>query len=260
MPAFSSCNRARDATTHRANRLTRLDAICVLLLIAYFLHFALPARHGGFREDEMMNLWTYWYVGALQSLTAFAKFWTPSYRPGGALYYLPLYHFFGLNPFPYRIVQISILALTIPIAYYLARLLASSRSVAFLAILAFCYHPYVANLVFVGAFIYDVLCGLFYLAALTYYIHFREQGVSLRPAQLLIFLLPFVLALDSKEMAVTLPVIILTYEFLKATRWADWKALRRWSWRYATPSLMAGAVTAIYLYGKVYGTGFRLMN
>ena len=73
-------------------------------------------------------------------------------------------------------------------------------------------------------------------------------------------LLPFVLALDSKEMAVTLPVIILTYEFLKATRWADWKALRRWSWRYATPSLMAGAVTAIYLYGKVYGTGFRLMN
>ena len=65
MPAFSSCNRARDATTHRANRLTRLDAICVLLLIAYFLHFALPARHGGFREDEMMNLWTYWYVGAL---------------------------------------------------------------------------------------------------------------------------------------------------------------------------------------------------
>ena len=56
---------------------TRLDAICVLLLIAHFLHFALPARHGGFREDEMMNLWTYWYVGALQSLLALAKFWTP---------------------------------------------------------------------------------------------------------------------------------------------------------------------------------------
>jgi len=80
------------------------DAICVGVLIGYFLHFALPARHGGFREDEMMNLWTYWYLGALQSFMWLAKFWTSYYRPGGLLYYLPMYHFFGLNPFPYRIV------------------------------------------------------------------------------------------------------------------------------------------------------------
>jgi len=244
-----------DTTTARAHRCTRVDVICVAILIAYFLHFALPARHGGFRDDEMMNLWTYWYLGAVQSLVALARFWTSYYRPGGALYYLPLYHFFGLNPLPYRIVQISILVLSIPIAYYLARLLTSSRSVAFLAVLAFCYHPYVANLVFVGAFIYDALCGLFYLAALTYYVHLREQDACLRPAQLFIFLLLYVLALDSKEMAVTLPVIILIYEFLKAPRWADCKAFLRWSVCYTMPSLVAGAVTAIYVYGKVYGTG-----
>ena len=154
-------------TTARGHRCTMVDAVCVAILIAYFLHFAFPARHGGFREDEMMNLLMYWYPGALQSVLGLAEFWTSFYRPGGALYYLPLYHFFGLNPFPYRIVQISILALSIPTAYYLARLLASSRVIAFLAVLAFCYHPYVANLVFVGAFIYDVLCGFFYLAELT---------------------------------------------------------------------------------------------
>ena len=45
-----------DTTPARAHRCTRVDAICVLLLIAYFLHFALAARHGGFREDEMMNM------------------------------------------------------------------------------------------------------------------------------------------------------------------------------------------------------------
>src|SRR5262245_38771226 len=157
----------QDMTTARAPRCTRLDTICVAVLIAYFLYFALPARHGGFREDEMMNLWTYWRLGALQSVLGLAKFWTSYYRPGGALYYLPLYHFFGLNPLPYRIVQISILVLSIPIAYYLIRLLSSSRPAAFLAVLAFCYHPYLANLVCIGAFIYDVLCGLFYLSALT---------------------------------------------------------------------------------------------
>jgi hypothetical protein len=244
-----------DTATARAHRCTRVDAICALLLIAYFLHFALAARRGGFRADEMLNMWIYWRAGAFKSLMANITFWTEFYRPGGALYYLPLYHFFGLNPLPYRIVQISILALSIPIAYYLARLLASSRLIAFLAVLAFCYHPYVANLVFVGAFIYDVLCGFFYLAALTYYVHLREQDICLRPLQLLIFLLLYVLALDSKEMAVTLPIIILIYEFLKAPRWADCKAFISWSWRCGAPSLIAGAVTAIYLYGKLYGTG-----
>lgn len=239
----------------RAHRCTRFDALCVAVLIAYFLHFALAARHGGFREDEMMNIWTYWYVGPVHSLLALAKFWTSYYRPGGALYYLPLYHFFGLDPFPYRVVQISIVALSIPIAYYLARLLTSSRSVAFLAVLAFCYHPYVANLVFVGAFIYDVLCGFFYLAALTYYVHLREQDICLRPVQLLIFLLLYVLALDSKEMAVTLPAIVLIYEVLKSPRWADWNAFLSWSRRCVAPSLIAGAVTAIYLSGKLYGSG-----
>ena len=241
--------------TERAYRPTIIDAICVAFLIAYFLHFALPALRGGFREDEMLNMWIYWRVGLVKSLLANIKFWTTFYRPAGALYYLPLYHFFRLDPLPYRIIQISILAALIPIAYHLARLLAHSRSVAFLAVLALCYHPVLANLVFVGAFIYDVLCGFFYLAALTYYVHLREQDICLRPVQILIFLLLYVLALDSKEMAVTLPAIVSTYEFLKAPRWVDWKALRRWSWRYATPSLIAGALTAIYLYGKLYGSG-----
>jgi hypothetical protein len=244
-----------DTTTVPAHRCTKMDAICVLLLIVYFLHFALPARHGGFREDEMMNIWTYWYVGGVQSLVALAKFWTPNYRTGGAIYYLPLYHFFGLNPSPYRMVQISILALSIPIAYYLARLLASSRSVAFLAVLAFCYHPYVANLVFVGAFIYDVLCGLFYFAALTYYVRIRERAACLRPMQLLLFLVLYVGALDSKEMAVTLPLIVLIYELLKSPRWSSWKTFLSWTWRCATPFLIAGAMTAIYVYSKIYGTG-----
>jgi hypothetical protein len=245
--------------SQRAHRRPWLDAACAAVLIAYFLHFALPARHGGFREDEMLNMWIYWQAGPVKSLLANIKFWMQNevtfYRPAGALYYLPLYHFFRLDPLPYRIVQISILAALIPIVYHLARLLAHSRLVAFLAVLALCYHPGLANLVFVGAFIYDVLCGFFYLAALTYYVHLREHDIRLRPLHLLIFLLLYVLALDSKEMAVTLPVIVLTYEFLKAPRWVDWEALNRWIWRYATPSLIAGVITAIYICGKLYGTG-----
>ena len=257
------------AETGRAYRRTVFDAICVAILIAYFLHFALPALRGGFREDEMMNMGICWCAGALKSLLANVAFWKlfvcPGgalydlplylYRPAGAFYYLPLYHFFDLDPLPYRIVQISILASSIPLIYYLSRRLTSSGSIAFLAVLALCYHPRLAGLVFVGAFIYDVLCGFFYFAALAYYIHFREKGVSLRPVQLFGFLAIYVMALNCKEMAVTLPVIVLIYEFLKSHGWADWKAFLRWIRSYTAPSLIAGLLTVFYIYGKLHGTG-----
>lgn len=243
------------AETERAYRRTMLDAICVAVLIAYFLHFAFPALRGGFGEDEMMNMGIYWRAGALKSLLANVLFWTTFYRPGGALYYLPLYHFFALDPRPYRIVQISILAVSIPMIYYLSRRLGSSRAVAFLAVLVLCYHPQLASLVFVGSFIYDVLCGFFYFAALTYYVHIRERKACLGPLQLLGFLALYVCALNSKEMAVTLPVIVLIYEFLKRPRWGDWKAFVRWTRSVAAPSLIAGLLTAIYIYGKTQGSG-----
>src|SRR6266571_1718605 len=241
------------AETREAYRRTMFDAICVIALIAYFLHFALPSVGGRLNDDEMMNLMVYWSAGALKSLWANVCFWTPFYRPGGALYYLPLYHFFALNPQPYRIVQISILTVSIPIIYYLSLSLASSRSVAFLAVLALCYHARLANLVFVGSFIYDVLCGFFYFAALAYYIHIREAEGHLHPRQLCGFLALYVCALNSKEMAVSLPVIVLIYELGKCPRWADWKHFGRWARSSAVAPLVAGLLTALYISGKTHG-------
>ena len=238
------------------NQFNAADVCCVIILIGYFLHFALPAVAGGFVEDEIIALWTHWYPGALKSLWANICFWKGIGRPGGAVYYLPLYHFFGLNPQPYRIAQISILAASIPITYYLARLIASSRSIAFLAVLAFCYHGQLANLVFSGAFSYDVLCGFFYFAALTYYIHIRERGLLLRPMQWVGFLALYICALNAKEMAVTLPVVVFIYELLKYPRGVERPKFSRWILHCASPALAAGMITAIYCYNKIYGLGF----
>jgi hypothetical protein len=234
-------------------KLSGLDAICIGLLLAYFLYFALPALSGGFGEDEMMNLYLYWWAGAFKSIQANLCFWSTFPRPAGALYYLPLYHFFFLDPLPYRIVQISILAATIPILFCLAQLLSGSRIVAFLVALAMCYHGQTARLVFTGSFIYDVLCGFFYFAALTYYVHIREKGVVLRRGQVAIFLALYVCALNSKEMAVSLPVIVFIYEVLKHPRLDNWKEFAWYNWYVAIPAFVAALVTAIYIYGKLNG-------
>jgi len=264
---FSATPIKSETKIGRAYRGIIVDTICVAILIAYFLHFAHPALGGGFREDEMMNMGICWCAGALKSFLANIVFWKlfvcPGcalydfylYRPGGALYYLPLYHFFNLDPLPFRIVQVSILVASIPLVYYLSRRLTSSHSIAFLAVLALCYHPRLASLVFVGAFIYDVLCGVFYFAALAYYVNIRERGYSLQPLQLLGFLALYIMALNCKEMAVTLPVIVLIYEVLKSPRWADWKAFLHWVRSYPAPSLIAGLLTVFYIFGKLYGRG-----
>src|SRR5438552_2955512 len=237
----------------RQHSFSGLDAVCIGLLLAYFFHFALPALSGGFGDDEMMNLYLYWLAGPFKSIQANFCFWSTFPRPAGALYYLPLYHLFFLDPLPYRIVQVSVLAATIPIFFCLAQLLSGSRTVAFLAALAMCYHGQMADLVFTGSFIYDVLCGFFYFAALTYYIYIREKGVPLRRGQVAIFLALYVCALNSKEMAVSLPVIVFIYEALKHPRFDNWK---QFGWRngyVAIPAFVAALVTAIYIYGKLNG-------
>src|SRR5262249_7646510 len=231
----------------RVNQSNAIDVLCVIVLVAYFLHFALPALAGGFLGHDMLNMYSYWLPGSLKSLQANISFWTSSYRSGGALFYLPLYHLFGLNPQPYRIVQISILAASIPVVYYLARLLGSSRSVAFVGVLAFSYHAQLADLVFTGPYIYDVLCGFFYFSALTFYIRIRAKGLFFRPMQCVGFLALYICSLNAKEMAVTLPVIVLIHEILKFPRFGKWKQFARRNWRSARPSLIAGLLTAIYI-------------
>jgi hypothetical protein len=222
----------------------------VAVLVLYFLHFALSSLAGGFNEDEMTGMYACWRPGALKLLWANICFWKGIGRPAGALYYLPLYHFFSLNPQPYRVVQVGILAASIPMLYYLARLLGCSRSVAFLAVLALCYHAQLADLVFIGSFIYDVLCGFFYFAALTYYIHIREKGRSLRPTEFAAFLALYIFALNSKEMAVTLPPIVLIYEALRRPRFDEWQQFVHRNWRFAVPALIAVLLTVPYIYGK----------
>jgi hypothetical protein len=50
-----------------------LNAACIGLVLTYFLHFALPALRARFGEDEMMNLYSYWFPGVFRSIRALAS-------------------------------------------------------------------------------------------------------------------------------------------------------------------------------------------
>jgi len=112
-----------------------------------------------------------WKVGL-----AHLEFWSNFSRPMGAIYYLPLFKLAGFNPVPYHVVRLALLLANTWIFYYLALSLTRSWWLAALATVPIAYHAGLAYLAYSGAFIYDILCGGFYFAALLYYVRLRKKA------------------------------------------------------------------------------------
>jgi hypothetical protein len=210
-------------------------------VLAWFAWFAWDGLLAGFAPDDMMNLYGYWRPGVSKSLFSNLLVGSNAYRPMGAVFYLPLFEWFGLNPLPYRAVVFCVLLLNVGLVFRTARLLGCGEMGAGIAALIACYHAGLADLHYSTATVYDVLCFTFYLAALGFYISRRREGHPLRARDWAGLFALFVGALNSKEMAVTLPVMLLGYEFLYQKQRRPW------------PALAAGALTAVYILGKKFG-------
>jgi hypothetical protein len=186
----------------------------------------------------MMNLGAYWHIKPLRLLAEQVLPWRGFYRPMAGLFYVPLFRVFGLNPVPFHAVIFVFLLASTVLTYRLARLLGCGEPASGVAAFAVAYHPGLANLTYNVAFVYDVLCGFFYLAALTVYMGARAGGAVPSRRRVAAFLALFQCALNSKEMAVTLPAMLLLYE---------WLYRRPRSFRLAGLAL---ALDAVYLYGR----------
>jgi hypothetical protein len=199
----------------------------------------------------MMNIHWYWEAGVAKTLRAQIAPWLPPIRPMGAIYYWPLFKIYGLNPLPFNIVRIVLLFAAACAFYVVAFRLSGSIAAAGLASMAIAYHGEVGAALYEGSFIYDVLCALFFFAALAYYLHCRDTKVRLTLAQTTVFLAMYLCALNSKEMAVSLPVILFMYECLHGGRP---------SWRRFAPVLAATGITVVFVLARTLGSGALANN
>lgn len=227
-------------------------AICV-----YFLWLSgAGGIRTGFSHDDLMNTYRAWRETLPQLLKENVCFflYPTSYRPAGGVFYHVLFEFFGFNALPYRLCLLLFLLANIYLAYAVARRLSGSREIAALTAVLHSYHVGFVPLYRNTGTCYDILCCFFYLAALLYYIRIRQQGRFLRPLEQLTFLGLFVLALNSKEIAVTLPLLIGIYEVLyhppAAFRFAR---LLTWVVHEGRLMLWGGLFNAAFLIGKLYG-------
>jgi hypothetical protein len=215
-----------------------------LLLGAWFLYFSRDVLGVRFAPDDMMNVDNfYWTPGTWRLFYSQFLIWRGYYRPMGGLFYLPILSLWGLHPAPYHVALSLVLAVNVYLVYRLARLLGATEWAAGLAALVACYHAGLGNLYYNTAFVYDALCGCFFLAALVYYCGIRRRDRRLSIGQQAILAALVLCAMNSKEMALTLPAILLAYEWIYHPSGS----------RQHSAVLMAACLASLDLYGKVFG-------
>ena len=240
-----------------ANRIAQRwrEVIAALFVLCFFLYFCEHALHVRFALDEMMNMYWYWSAGIWRVGWAALTFSNSVIRPMGALYYLLLFKMFGFNPLPFNVFRLTVLAVNALLFFWLAARISRSRVAAATATFVVAYHGDIGNIAYVGSFIYDALCGGFFFAALLYYMRCRGLYGRLNLIRSCVFLGLYICALNSKEMAVSLPVIIFGYELLYYTP-KTWKIVEAKRWLSDTgPMLASIAITVVFIAVKTWGPG-----
>lgn len=184
--------------------------------------------------------------GALPAIFTSRKLGGLAYRPLRMASYWLDYRLFGLDPMGYHLSNLLLHAATSVAALVVARRLLPFRAALFAALL-FAVHPIQTESVTYISGRRDLLCGLFVLLGCYAFLRYRDQG----GVRWLGFAGgAFLLGLLSKEMAVTLPLLLLAFDVVKAPEQGLWRriiaTLRRDWWLYLVP-VGAGIAFGLYI-------------
>ena len=189
-------------------RAVRLG-LCAIGILWYFLRFAGAGVSAFFSTDDLMNLSGYLETPFGDLLRANFTFWSGAYRPLGGIFYRSVFALAGFQPVVFHLICFALLLLNMYLVFRIAVALAGSHEIALLTTLIFAYHPNLSDLYFSVGTIYDILCFTFYcLAFLTY----------LNSGRWLAFCALFTLALNAKEMAISLPLVLATHDIIFSNR------------------------------------------
>ena len=191
-----------------------LPLIAAAATAIYFLSFTAPGLTAHFAPDDLQNIYRYWIMSGWDIARANLQVATSAYRPLGALFYLPLFKWFGFNPLPYRVVLFAVVALNVWLLYCLAWRVTGSREAAGFATLVGCFHSSALAAYYSTAVLYEGLCFTFTIGALLYYVRARESETVLRWKQIVIVVLLTAAALNSKEMAAVIAPSVVIWEIL----------------------------------------------
>jgi hypothetical protein len=241
---------------------TRFRAIaCLLLLAAYFAVFAADGLGAYFTPDDggnLVNMHEYWEHSLGDMARSALRVVTGAYRPLGGVYYLALYRLAGFHPLAFRAVALSLMLANLLLAFVLLRRLSGSIEAALLGALLLAHHPGLVWLFYSSGMIYEILCFLFYYLALLFYWKWRQEDtVNLNWRRMTLLLALTACALDSKEMAMTLPAALLLFELIYfPPQWRSWRDVARFAVGPGRGALATALLTVPVIAAKLLTSNF----
>ncbi|MBI5085341.1 MAG: hypothetical protein HZB13_12180 [Acidobacteria bacterium] len=184
-------------------------AAAAFALAAYCWSMISGGMAEGFTHDDLMNagkaVFTPWRRLLLENLLI----WRPSevIRPFGEIVYRLLWDAFGFNPKPYHLFCLTLVVLNTLMAFCVARRLLGSTSFALMAAWGLAFHGFFWGMYSNAGVVFDILAATVYLATLALAL-WRPLSRLGHIARLLLMALGALAALNSKEIAVSLPLAV----------------------------------------------------
>jgi hypothetical protein len=233
-----------------------LYPLTAAIILGYFLYFVWPSLRMYFDSDDMYALYFAWSKPWSQVIHENLFFWQGGFRPLGAFFYRGIFAAAGYDPLPFRIAELSFCLIDTAICFWIVKEISESLRVAALATLLFAFHSRMIEVWYRTTIIFDVLCFLFVWLAFGLYIQGRKGGRPLSVGRGAAMLVLYFFAMDSKEMAIVLPLLLLSYELLfKPVRWKEFIRSRP----LALIAIM-GVMTVAYMHGKLSGPNAMSTN
>jgi tetratricopeptide (TPR) repeat protein len=166
-----------------------------------------------------------------------------SYRPVVTLSYFADYAIWKLNPLGFHLTNLLLHVINAASLLCLIYLLSGNLEISLWASLLFAVHPVNSEAVNVISFREDLLAFLFFIISFIFFVKYATTPTKQRLFYLL-SLSSFLLALFAKEMAVTLPFILILYDYFFASGPDAKFTYRRFKSRY----LSYFVILAFYLW------------
>lgn len=135
------------------------------------------------------------------------------YRPMMTFGYLLCYQIFGQVAFGYHLVNVALHVAVVCALFGLTLALCRRQEVAFVAALIFALHPTHTESVAWIAAVTDLELTLFYILTFWLFVGLARRGGRRSPLAFAGMVVCFILALLSKEQALTLPLLATIYEY-----------------------------------------------
>ncbi len=213
---------APDATPRAASIISSPWTVAILLLLAALPYLGVLRNDFAYMYDDKALILDSPYVHNLHHLrevltsTLFSNQGVPGgppyYRPVAKIGFLLCYQLFGPFANGFHLVSLLLNVAVVGILFLLAEQLLGDRLAAFAAAALFALHPvHVEAVAWISA-VTDLEVTLFYLLTFWCFLRVAAPGGGRRAGAVAAMTASFVLALLSKEQAVTLPFLAAFYE------------------------------------------------